>query len=634
MLTGSFVRRDLALAVIATVITAVLWGIGWLPALERPVGDLLLRAPRPGNPPATPLAAVVIDDDSVASHGALPWPRARIAYLVERLHLLGATAVIVDIVLSEPTTEADDLALERAVGAGPTVLAAALRPGGGWLLPLDRFGGAQTAAHIHAEIAGDGVVRTVSSTKQASGLALEALSLAAARHAGWSGAVTPGERLRPDFRYPPDAILTLSAGAMLDGDVPRKKLSGRVVFVGLSASGTGDQFIPPVGSRGRPTAGVLLHTAVASSVLAGGLLDIPAPWITLLVVLVFALVVQLLRARSGRLHGPHLMLLAALIVTGSLAALWVGRMLVPVATFVTAVVLSAILREVVESREAQRETDTILRSLIRKQGAAAMPPMPAGVGDRLQLVRTLEDRLEHRRREMQRLVSHELKTPLASISGFGSMLETYSLSAEELQRVAGLIRGEADRLGEMVRTFLDLERLGSGIEDVEREEVELGELVKGRCDLLAQVAKGRDQELDVTITEPLYVHGAPQLLERLVDNLVGNALKYSPEGETVELRLRQYGDQVEIEVADHGPGIPADALAHLFERFYRIPGETASGSGLGLAVVKEVADWHGASVEVDSSVGAGSSFTVRIPAARRTGDILRGEDDAGENPGR
>jgi signal transduction histidine kinase len=538
-------------------------------------------------------------------------------------------AVIIDIVLSEPTTEADDLALERAIGAGPTVLAAALRPGGGWLLPLDRFGGARIAAHVHAEVAGDGVVRKVSSTKQASGVALEALSMAAARHAGWRSAVTPGTSLRPDFRHPPDDILTVSAGVLLDGDVAREKLSGRVVFLGLSASGAGDQFIPPVGSRGRPAAGVLLHAAVASSVLAGGLLETPAPWITLLIALSIALMVQLLRTHIGRLPGAFLILLTVLIVTASLVALRGGRLLVPVATFVTAVVLSAILREVVESREAQRETDAILRSLIRKQGAAAMPPMPTGVGGRLQLARILEDKLEHRRREMQRLVSHEIKTPLASISGFGSMLETYSLSAQELQRVAGLIRGEADRLGEMVRTFLDLERLGSEMDDVEPEEVELGELVKGRCDLLAQVAGGRNQNLDLTITEPLFIHGAPQLLERLVDNLVGNALKYSPEGETVEIRLKRCGDTVEIEVTDHGPGIPVDARAHLFERFYRIPGETASGSGLGLAVVKEVADWHGASVEVASSVGDGSSFSVRIPAARR-----RGEDDAGENPGR
>jgi signal transduction histidine kinase len=388
-----------------------------------------------------------------------------------------------------------------------------------------------------------------------------------------------------------------------------------VVFIGLSASGAGDQFVPPVGGRGRPVPGVLLHASIAAAVLSGGLLWVSPPWLTLVAALALALVLQLIRTRAGRLPWTPLVLMPVVVLAGSVAMLWWVRCLVPVVTVVSAVVLSAIVREILESREAQRETDAVLHSLIRKHGSVALPPVPSGVGGRLQLVRDLEERLDLRRREMQRLVSHELKTPLASISGFGSMLETYQLSDDELHRVAGMIRNEADRLGDMVRTFLDLERLGSGVDELRREPLDLGDLVRSRCALLERVAYDRGQRLELEIASGVRVSGAPQLLERLTDNLVGNALKYSPDGEVIEVAVRRRDGWAVVEITDHGPGIPGESIPHLFERFYRQPGQTAPGSGLGLAVVKEFADWHGATVEVDSTVGRGSTFTVRLPAA-------------------
>jgi signal transduction histidine kinase len=236
-------------------------------------------------------------------------------------------------------------------------------------------------------------------------------------------------------------------------------------------------------------------------------------------------------------------------------------------------------------------------------------------GGRLGLIRDLSARreLERRRRETQRLVSHELKTPLASIAGFGSMLERYPMSEEELKRVAGLIRGEAERLGEMVRVFLDLERLGAGQLEAERQKLDLSELVRRRCEFLAPPAVGRGQEIVLEAPEPVEVHGAPELLERVVDNLVGNALKYAPEGSVVEVTVAENGSAAIFAVRDHGPGIPAEALPRLFERFYRVPGSPAGGSGLGLALVREVAQWHGGSVEVSSAPGEGARFTVRLP---------------------
>jgi signal transduction histidine kinase len=249
----------------------------------------------------------------------------------------------------------------------------------------------------------------------------------------------------------------------------------------------------------------------------------------------------------------------------------------------------------------------------------------------LGIVRDISGRreLDRRRREMQRLVSHELKTPLSSIAGFGTMLESYSLSEDELRRVAGTIRGEAERLGEMVHTFLDLERLGTGHWEIDKEATDLADLTRRRCEVLTPSAAERGQSINLDTDQVRPILGAPQLLERLIDNLVGNALKFSPDGSAVDVELSEVDGGAVLSVSDHGPGIPEEAIPHLFERFYRVPGTGQSGSGLGLAVVQEIAAWHGATVEVESEQGHGTVFRVRFPAFEETG-----VHHAGESSGR
>jgi signal transduction histidine kinase len=106
----------------------------------------------------------------------------------------------------------------------------------------------------------------------------------------------------------------------------------------------------------------------------------------------------------------------------------------------------------------------------------------------------------------------------------------------------------------------------------------------------------------------------PALLDRVVDNLVGNAIKYSSEGDRIEIALGRHEQRIIMTIRDHGPGIPEDSLERIFDRFYRVPGTKAAGAGLGLALAKEVVDWHGGCMTINSEVGAGSTFTVALPA--------------------
>ncbi len=118
--------------------------------------------------------------------------------------------------------------------------------------------------------------------------------------------------------------------------------------------------------------------------------------------------------------------------------------------------------------------------------------------------------------------------------------------------------------------------------------------------------------------------GSEELLTRLIDNIVGNAIKHSGEGTEVRVTVGTSGGTVELAVADDGPGIDPAAVPRLFDRFYRGPGSGAGGSGLGLALVREIASWHGATAEVESVVGRGSIFTIRFPAL----DDARSDDES------
>ncbi len=701
-------RREIGIAVAASLAVGLLWVLGWATALERPGWDLLMRVPRPGSTPDAGMAAVVVDDASVAEYGSLPWPRSRLASVVHRIRAAGARAVVVDILLAEKSDAIQDAELTAALSAGPVAAAAVLSSDGSWILPAEEFGGVEIAAHAHADVASDGVLRGVSSTKQANGLSLPALSLAAARLAGWEGAVQPGEFLLSDYRTPPDSIPSLNAVDVLMARDETALLKSRVVFLGVSASGVGDQFFVPVGARNRPIPGVLVHASFASSITRGGMLSVMPAWALVIGFFVIAIAMQLVRSRAGSLRLSSLLAVVMAVPVVALLSLWVGGILLPSIGLLSTAVVSVVFREVIESRGARRETDMILQSLVDLEAAGEASEKAHGVQERLRRAQLLQEKLicdrnlrrtlleglaegvvlwdengtpllhnaaieelwghvpdygevvedtgcdsgepdgnlvvvrfgravevfhrsvgegrlalmrdvserrelERHRRDMQRLVSHELKTPLASIAGFGAMLERYSLTDEELARTAGMIRGEAERLGEMVKRFLDLERLGSGHWEQQTADVDLSELITKRCGVLAASADRKNIGIVVRASVPAWLMGVGQLLEQLVDNLVGNAVKYCPEGSKVTVEVRAVGNTTVLEVADNGPGIPKDAIDHIFERFYRGPDISVPGTGLGLALVKEVAVFHGADVTVTSEMGRGSSFAVVFP---------------------
>ncbi|MGE0434020.1 MAG: ATP-binding protein [Planctomycetota bacterium] len=228
--------------------------------------------------------------------------------------------------------------------------------------------------------------------------------------------------------------------------------------------------------------------------------------------------------------------------------------------------------------------------------------------------------LEDMRRDFVANVSHELRTPVTSIKGSAeTLLDGAVNNPTTAQRFLGIIVRHADRLSAIIEDLLSLSRLEQdGQDNLRRERVPLARVLRNVADLCAPRCKGHQIQLDCTVG--LEVDAAPHLLEQAVLNLVDNAIKYSPTGGTITMRGVLDGDEIALSVIDQGPGIPAEHIPRLFERFYRVDkgrSRLVGGTGLGLAIVKHIVQAHGGRVEADSTPGVGSTFTIRLPHVRR-----------------
>ena len=235
----------------------------------------------------------------------------------------------------------------------------------------------------------------------------------------------------------------------------------------------------------------------------------------------------------------------------------------------------------------------------------------------------LLDRLEAAHTAQQRFTadaSHELRTPLTVLRGEIEVALRKPRSAEEYRDVLISNKEEIERLSRLTENMLALAHVDVGDAITQRELVNISEVCASVTSKLQSLAADKQIALhheDAT-TEPLSVNGDRIALERIMQNLVENAVRYSPPGENVTVRVSKHERQLQIEVIDTGGGIAPEHLPHLFERFYRVDkarSRAHGGSGLGLSIVKALAEAHGGSVSVESVVGKGSKFIVQLPAA-------------------
>ncbi|HLG97881.1 MAG TPA: CHASE2 domain-containing protein [Bryobacteraceae bacterium] len=553
------------------------------------------------------IALVAIDDTTAARYGPLPLRRSILADGISRIASFGPRAVAVDLLLGERGRTEDDRALADALQLLPSaVLSAALgsdpRASHTWILPLPDFAGPHLVAHVHVEPDADGKVRSIPLQEADGGRRLWALGLQVVRAATHADA--PLERadsleLGPiripttessrrlmliNYAGPEGTFRRIPFSALLDRTADSSEFRGKIVFLGVTAQGSGDRIFTPLSSR-IGMSGIEIHANVARTILDRSFLTpLSETGEFVALILISGIAVLGIGALRGiRLQGA-LATLAILIVGTCFIALRFGYVL-PVGTLLAGFIVAGSF---------------------------------VGFGE-YAIVTAALHKAERRQREYAsrvQAIAHEIKTPLTAIQGSSEIISDQHIPEDQRAEIAGMIHKESKRLTQIIHTFLDVERMAAGSLPLEKQPLDIASL----CDEVSERARlyGARKNITVAAEVPHVTVAADRdLLSFAIYNLLTNAVKYSPKRTTVSLSAHMQSDAVRISVVDQGYGIAPSEQKKIFDRFYRVKRSQPNneeGTGIGLALVKEIVSQHGGWIEVDSREGHGSRFTIVLPS--------------------
>jgi PAS domain S-box-containing protein len=260
--------------------------------------------------------------------------------------------------------------------------------------------------------------------------------------------------------------------------------------------------------------------------------------------------------------------------------------------------ISTIARDISERRAAEAERDALLRELAEQN-------------DRLRELDRMKD-------DFVASVSHELRTPLTSIRGYLELVRDDGTLNPEQDRMLGIVDRNADRLLGLVTDLLFIAELDAGKLTMNPTPVRLEDVAAESVEAAGPRARAAEIELHLDAGDQLVVPGDRTRLAQVFDNLISNAIKFTPPGGRVDVRVFRSDASAVVEVSDTGTGIPEEERLHLFERFFRANGAirgAVQGTGLGLAIVGTIAASHGGTVRVESSESGGATFLVSLPLA-------------------
>lgn len=271
------------------------------------------------------------------------------------------------------------------------------------------------------------------------------------------------------------------------------------------------------------------------------------------------------------------------------------------------------LRHLDVSRPDERDVEEEIKPLVRR-----LNDQNRQIRRQMEELALEHERQDRMRREFTANVSHELKTPLTSISGIAELLRDGLVRPEDVRPFAGKIYDEAQRLVSLVGDIIRLSRLEDPAVTVRMEPVSLYQTAEQVCRQLLPVAEKQQIALNLRGTEG-WVTGSPRIIEEIVYNLCENAVQYNRPHGTVDVTILEEDAQVVVTVADTGIGVPREELDRIFERFYRVDkshSKAVGGTGLGLSIVKHGAASLGARIQVDSELDKGTTISVIFPKER------------------
>jgi signal transduction histidine kinase len=547
-----------------------------------------------------------IDERSYSKFGGVSAVRRILAEGLPRVAAAKPKAVVVDVILAD---EGMDPEINRRLAAAfamvpNLVLATSLTRQGEWETPIPLFRAAAAGlGHVHPDPDGlDQVVRRVSLEKSSGRTRFWALSLETFRIANGNAPVTEemdeievaGRHIhgrRDDARplwvnYSRNSIPEVTFADLADRADAPARLRGKVVFVGITAqSASPDRHMTPM-SYGESMSGIEIHANAFETLMEGRILRTASNLASIL----FALVLCVAAGVAFWFATPGKAYLAAL-------ALMAIAFFAPFLAFRTGLVFPYF-----------------------QPLAAAGLALGAGATARFFLVRQRMDRAEADKERYQQaihFVVHEMRTPLSTIQGSSELMGRYKLSDEKRAEMTRTINTESKRLANMIQTFLNVERLSEGQMQLKRELFVISTLVNTCVDRVKPLAERKQ----ITITPPpasdVQLTGDRELMEYAVYNLLTNAIKYSAAETHVTVDLQFDGKNLRLSVHDQGMGMDEQELASIFRKFYRTRKAEASGevgTGIGLSIVDQIVTNHGGRMEVTSTPGAGSCFTMVVPA--------------------
>ena len=580
------------------------------------------------------IVIIAIDDGSIARLGYWPWRRGVHAKLLERLQ--GARAVGFDMLFSDrnPAYPDDDIKLADAIERhGRVVLADMMANDRRDIVsPVPEL--AQAAArigYINIYPDNDGVVRALvlrehlESGEYREHLLLRMLEVAG-QPASPQSAPPPGEALLIPYGRLQNITLYPYAG-VLDGLAPPRAFDDKLVLIGSWGSGLGDTFPTPLTREGAGMAGVEILANGLNSLIGNSWIHTP----NRALMAVLSCLPVLLVCLAFRRLSPRRSLLAVFIAMVSIVALCTvvmryGNVWLPI----TAALIGLLLAYPIWSWRSQevslRHLDRELAALQLDRQALAVDDatdsatladesLPTRVGQLHQAISQLR-KAQRTRDETLRFLSHDMRAPQTSILALAELQQDpdHALAQPEL---LDRITLHAHKTLNLVDGFVRLARAEAM--PLQRAPVDLVQLIEQSRDDFWPQAKHRDIRIELTEhPEFAWTIGDSTLLQRAWNNLLDNALKYSPDHSRIECRLTMEGDQWVLHIKDQGRGMAADQLTRLFQAFNRVDSHLANnpdGAGLGLAFVKVVVQRHGGTVDVQSRPGIGTQFTVRLPVA-------------------
>jgi signal transduction histidine kinase len=574
--------------------------------------DKMFRLYNP--PPWKPESIILAIDDDTLNSIDRGMENIRPA-LAGALRLIGAAeprAVAVDLILSDRREAAADAALADAFRATPRLVLSSmlLDEPPGWQDPRPEFARwAGALGHVYAKPDDeDSVARVIPldrhvGREQRWALALEAFRLS--RGGGTplespgdvevAGTLIPFERTEEGrllrIRYlPPDpdrSIPRVSLHHLLDHPAEAARFRGKVVFVGVTAAtAVRDRLFTPY-SYGATKTGIEIHAEAFETIAQRLFLtDVPLSWPPL-----FSL---LLVAAQG---------LAFAYLPGWRA--YAAGVAVLLVALVTPYIFFTHLRVFPFAMPA---------------AAATFGGLAAAAWQTLIVRRKLRRAEAERTRYQQAMhfVTHEMRTPLSSIQGSSELISRFALNPDKQKQIAQLINSESKRLARMIEIFLNVERLSAGQMELKQEDIPVKEMIAACVERARTLADRKHIGLEqVPIAEDLRLTGDRELMEHACYNLLTNAVKYSPQRTQVTISGWRENGHISVAVKDQGIGMDHKEVKQIFRKFYRTPKAEESGeagTGIGLSIVQQIVEQHGGRIDVISRPGAGSCFTLVLPA--------------------